>query len=184
MAIPLWLIPMLAQGASAGMGIASKAKEAKRLSHMKPPADQFAGLMPQARAGMQQQLTGRPDQGLLDAQSAAVRAPFLAAQRATSRGAGFNPGSNMRQQFLGQQAAAVAKARARTFEGAAQGKRSALQQIVGQRPSDLERMMRFNMLRAGVPGRAEAGLAAGAEGASDMGKLSLLMQLLGSSGGG
>jgi len=181
MAFPLWAIPLIMQGVSTVAGIASQSGKRKPPA---APTDQFAGLLPQANEGMRRQLTGRPDPTLMRAQSAAVRAPFLAAEKTASRGVGFSPGSNMRQKFLSGQASAVAAARAKSFQGAAQGKRSALQQIIGQRPSDLERMMRYNMHRARMPGQRERGLAAGAEGASSMGKLALLMQMLGEGDGG
>lgn len=181
MAFPIWAIPLIMQAGSTVAGIASQSGKRKTPA---APMDQFAGLLPQANEGMRQQLTGRPDPTLMRAQSAAVRAPFLAAEKTASRGVGFSPGSNMRQKFLSGQASAVAAARAKSFQGAAQGKRSALQQIIGQRPSDLERMMRYNIHRAGLPGQKEQTLAAGAEGAGDIGKLALLMQMLGEGDGG
>ncbi|MCP3885093.1 MAG: hypothetical protein GY700_06395 [Propionibacteriaceae bacterium] len=147
------------------------------------PEDPYARSFQQAQPALQQQLTGRPDPGLQRAQSAAVRAPFAAGLQAATRGVGAGAGSNIRQQFMANQAAAVAQSRARAYEGAAQGKRSALQAIVGQRPGDLERIMRFKLHQAGIPGKGQAAAGAAAGGLSDMAKLAMLMQLMGGKGG-
>lgn len=175
MAFPIWVIPLI-QGISSSIGSVSKYLQSTR-GVGAYPRDPYAGVVPAAKRALGQQLTGRPDAGTLRGISSGIKSEFASGLQAATRGIGANPASSIRQKFLAAQTAAMANARARAYQGAAEGKRSALLSLVGQRPSDLERLLRYNMRRGAVPGTGEAATGAIAEGGSDIAKLLMLTQL-------
>ena len=69
----------------------------------------------------------------------------------------------------------MANARLGAYENAAAGKRSALQSIVGMRPGDMERLLRYRMYGADRPTEGEAASGAAAGGLGDLAKMMMMM---------